>query len=610
MSELREYLDIGLREKSELRESDIGISLISVSLGSMISFLDTHFVLSACSSCNQFTHFEENIIKPGVSLELDEFIRSYQLEMSKLYSIRNYFMELMQNQQNQKSKSKSRESEDDTEYIKIYQTEKNGISLQITKTRSEILKKLSKEYVELDNGVSFLWKDVQFQNASKSNNEIYFPLLDSICRKITHLRQNMDTQIQCAYWKIVDKFESEMFSSLNRIIQYTSLLDVIICKVHLAKTYHYCCPQIVLENQDQENKSFDKSFVEATAIRHVLIEHIQQNELYVTNDLFIGNSDPDGILLYGTNAVGKTSLIRALGVAIIMAQSGMFVPCSQFRYKPYHSIYSRILGNDNLFKGLSTFAVEMSELRIILKYADKNSFILGDELCSGTETESALSIFMASLQELHEKKCSFLFATHFHEIVDYEELKELSRIHLKHLEVRYDAEHDCLVYDRKLKSGSGNRNYGLEVCKSLYLSNVFLEKAYAIRRKYYPENEGSLSKNTSRYNHKKIQGKCEMCQEKLGEEVHHLNPQKNADSSGYIGSFHKNHVANLMNICSKCHDDIHSKEERPVSPLTIQTNSPISKNIWNEDTVKKEEKVIKRIIRKKSTKGYILTESG
>ena len=534
----------------------LGVSEEPFSL--VLSFLETHFVLSACS-CQQF-HFEENIIQPGVSPELDEIISSHKTEASKLNAIHKHFNGLMHKSKN-----------DETEYVKIYQTDKNGISLQITKTRTEILKK---QDAELE-GVSISWKDVHFHSASKTCNEIQFPALDSICRKITSLKQRMDVEIQKAYWKIIDKMQ-EIFTSLDCIIRYTSSLDVIVCKTHLANTFHYCCPKIL----DRE-----KSCVNACAIRHVLIEHIQQNELYVTNDLCIGD-DPDGILLYGTNAVGKTSLIRALGICIIMAQSGMFVPCSDFHYKPYRAIYSRILGNDNLFKGLSTFAVEMSELRIILKYADKNSFVLGDELCSGTETESALSIFMASLQELHEKQCSFIFATHFHEIVDYEELQELSRIHLKHLEVRYDAELDCLIYDRKLKPGSGDRNYGLEVCKSLYLSNTFLERAYAIRRKYYPENEGSLSKSGSHYNRKKIIGKCELCN-KMGEEIHHLNPQKNADSTGYIGTFHKNHVANLMNICSSCHDELHA-----VSPLTTRTNSPVDK--------------VDKITRKKTTKGYIL----
>jgi DNA mismatch repair protein MutS len=132
----------------------------------------------------------------------------------------------------------------------------------------------------------------------------------------------------------------------------------------------------------------------------------------VTNNIELGEgTEQNGILLYGTNAVGKTSLIRALGIAVIMAQSGLYVPCSNFNYIPYKSIFTRILGNDNLFKGMSTFMVEMSELRVILKSANNTGLILGDELCSGTEIDSAISIFVAGLKKMNDSKCSFIFAT-------------------------------------------------------------------------------------------------------------------------------------------------------------------------------------------------------
>lgn len=109
------------------------------------------------------------------------------------------------------------------------------------------------------------------------------------------------------------------------------------CKTYIARNNNYCKPEII-------GKESNKSFVNAIELRHCLIEHLQQNELYVTNDIFIGSSSinnqgKDGMLLYGTNAVGKTSLIRALGISLIMAQSGMFVPCSKFLYKPYKSIF-------------------------------------------------------------------------------------------------------------------------------------------------------------------------------------------------------------------------------------------------------------------------------
>ena len=351
--------------------------------------------------------------------------------------------------------------------------------------------------------------------------------------------------------------------------------------VNLAKEYNYSCPVI--------DETVEKSFVDIRELRHPLIEHIQQNELYVTNDICLGIEEPyskeevDGILIYGTNAVGKTSFIRAVGISVIMAQSGMYVPCSYFRYKPYSAIFSRILGNDNIFKGLSTFAVEMSELRIILKMADEESLILGDELCSGTETESALSIFTAGLMDLHEKKSTFLFATHFHEICKYDEIMALNRLKLKHMSVHYDKELDCLVYDRKLKDGTGNRMYGLEVCQSLYLPQTFLEKAYEIRGKYFETTRGELSHSPSQYNKKKIRGKCEICNDELATETHHLSPQRLSNKEGFIGSFHKNHNANLASVCEKCHNQIHKEEVKPGTKPEI-------------------------VKRKKTTKGYMLSK--
>jgi DNA mismatch repair protein MutS len=223
------------------------------------------------------------------------------------------------------------------------------------------------------------------------------------------------------------------------------------------------------------------------------------------------------------------------------------------------------LGNDNLFKGLSTFAVEMSELRTILRLADRNSLVLGDELCSGTENISAISIFMSGIMRLYEKGSSFIFATHLHEIVHYEEIRKMHRLALKHMEVVFDKEKQCLVYDRKLKEGSGSSLYGLEVCKSLSLPEEFLDLAFQIRVKYYPESGGPLSLHSSRYNAKKIVGGlCERCGIEKSVEVHHLLHQSQAlKEDGYIVdqekgiTVHKNHPANLMSLCEKCHRDFH-----------------------------------------------------
>jgi len=309
------------------------------------------------------------------------------------------------------------------------------------------------------------------------------------------------------------------------------------------------------------NDEATHSFFKAKDMRHVLIEHLQQDESYVPNDVELGyDTSQRGILLYGTNAVGKSSLIRSIGICIVMAQAGLFVPCSKFVYKPYKSVFTRILGNDNLFKGLSTFAVEMSELRTILNNTTEDSIVLGDELCSGTETTSAISIFIAGVIKLYNKLSSFIFATHFHEITNEECLKTLDMLVFKHMEVIYDASEDCLIYNRKLLDGPGASMYGLEVCKSLHLPDDFLELANSIRQDRCGD-ENILEMPKTRYNSKKIKGKCELCGAP-GDDIHHLLPQHLANNEGFIGHIHKNHKSNLANICKKCHKEETKKDTK------------------------------------------------
>ena len=504
----------------------------------VIKTMDESLQISRCQNVQSVQTFEASIIQPGVSPSLDLTIAKYDENLAHFNEIHTLFNKWM----------KSKEG-GDAEYVKIHTTEKSGMSLQITKKRAITLKSLLKNItdprIQLSGGLYFSIEDVRFVSASTSTDEIDIPCLKNICKSLLICSEQMNQEIAASYQVFLTNFENTHLAHLEMCADFVAKMDVLHCKAYIANSYNYCKP--ILTESPQ-------SFVDARDLRHVLIEHLQTNEIYVANDISLQRS---GILLYGTNAVGKTSFIRALGISIIMAQSGLYVPCSQFSYCPYRSIFSRILGNDNLFKGLSTFAVEMSELRMILRSADDFSLILGDELCSGTETESALSIFMAGLLDLHEEGASFIFATHFHEIMNYDEMQQLERVAIKHMAVRYDREMDCLIYDRKLQDGPGNRMYGLEVCKSLYLPEDFLTRAMAIRNKYHPTSRGELAHTTSTYNAQKIRGICEMCNTQIGEEIHHLQPQKEANDKGFIGSIHMNHPANLMTLCESCHTKTH-----------------------------------------------------
>ena len=226
---------------------------------------------------------------------------------------------------------------------------------------------------------------INFGNSS--NSYIESPEIKEICRTIKLSKTIMLDSLADHYKKIINNLL--IFSNnIEIIIDYISTIDVIYNKAHVSVLYNLSKPII--------DDTYDSSFFDVKSLRHPLIENLLQDEIYVPNDICL-NEKNLGILLYGINAIGKSSLIKSIGICIIMAQTGFFTPCNSLTYKPYHHIFTRIIGNDNIFKGLSTFAVEMLELNNILKFSNENSLILGDELCSGTENNSATGIILSGI---------------------------------------------------------------------------------------------------------------------------------------------------------------------------------------------------------------------
>ena len=535
-----------------MKETDNQINDIGNICENLLLFISNNIDINLAKDIDQIQQFETNFIRQGVDSELDNKTETLRDSEQKLEAIRGYLSNLIENKEKKTSKS--------NDFVKIHETEKNNYSLICTSRRCKILQDAlpnSDTSITLNTtNKSFTFNIAKnkftFEKQSSSNNFIIDSQINSCCKTISSIKISLKDLITLIYNRFIESLSSYQ-NQLEKIINFITVIDIIYTKGSIAKQFNYCKPEIV---------EADKAFVDAKGLRHCLIERFQMNEIYVVNDISLGNGISDGILLYGTNAVGKTTLIRALGIAVIMAQAGLYVPSSTFKFKPYKRIFTRIIGNDNIFKGLSTFEVEMSELRTILRLMDENSLILGDELCSGTETLSAISIFVAGIQQLHNCKSSFIFATHLHEIVDYEEVNSLKNVHLKHMEVKYDRENDVLVYDRKLKDGPGNKMYGLEVCKSLNLPLDFLEAANNIRLKYNPDSRSILSLKQSRYNSNKIVSTCENCGKNIGTEVHHLQHQSDANQNGIIFNedgtvFHKNNLANLMSLCEECHKEIH-----------------------------------------------------
>lgn len=500
-----------------------------------------------------------SFIQPGLCDQVDDLLSDCIDARNKLESIAQWLTAQIATME-----KKGRSKTTSPHYIKIHETPKADPVLLGTKRRIKLLQEvLSKNKTEKNVSLEY----IDFTNTKKiftlDLENLEYPILGSrkqdlivtsdTIKKLSSKIQRAESQLVNAtlsyYRDYVVKF-SGFRMLIEEVANFATNVDLLQCKCYIADNYNYSKPNI---------KKTTKSFFEMNAVRHPLIEHLQTKEVYVTNNIMMGNGT-DGLLLYGTNAVGKTSLIKSIGINIIMAQAGLYVACTKLVYSPYQAIFTRILGNDNIFKGLSTFEVEMSELSTILKLSDENSLILGDELCSGTESDSALSIFTASLESLHKRRSTFLFATHFHEIQKYSEISSLERLTSKHMEVKYNREKDTLIYDRKLKDGPGDSMYGLEVCKSLHLPDEFLSRSHKIRNKYNKETRNVLEESGSRYNSQKLSGMCEICKKNRGSDTHHLQYQKFSDKKGFIDTFHKNHKANLVIICKECHKKIHKDD--------------------------------------------------
>jgi len=402
------------------------------------------------------------------------------------------------------------------------------------------------------------------------NNNYILDLLIDITNTKKQLEELLYLQYSNLIIDIVDNF-SECFVHLTNFVAF---IDVINSNCISAKKYNYYKPQII----DNDNGN---SYFNMKQLRHPIVERIIDHE-YITNDLSLGNSqDHFGLLLYGTNAAGKTTFAKAIALSIVMAQAGCYTPCI-LQYFPYNKILTRLSGNDNIFRGESSFVVEMLELKNILNNLGSNSLIICDELCRGTEQKSGSSMAIASILKFIQNNSTFIISTHMHQLINNTRIKQIidKQLNVSHLSVIYNRQLDDLIYDRKLKNGHGGSIYGIEVARYLHLDSDFLQLANDIRKDIYTENnisEKIIGNKKSKYNSKKIIDTCQICNCNSGQiDTHHINEQQFADHNGFIKHFHKNQKWNLMALCSKCHNFIHKNNKKI---KCLQTTSGIKYQI-------------------------------
>jgi DNA mismatch repair protein MutS len=228
------------------------------------------------------------------------------------------------------------------------------------------------------------------------------------------------------------------------------------------------------------------------------------------------------------------------------------------KIRPYDAAFSRIWSHDNIWAGLSSFAVEASELSDIFRLSTPNSLVLGDEVCSGTESGSATALVAATLEHLEAKGTHFMFATHLHDLLKVPGLFNGKGISIFHLRV-ITTPSGKLIYDRSLQPGSGSASYGLEVAKAMGLPLDIITRAHKIRRDLAGEVAIEDAPRSS-WNSQIQRQVCEICSSSFvaSLEVHHGHERAKGGN---------NSLRNLTVLCDSCHDK-HHNEEITVAPLT------------------------------------------
>ena len=415
-------------------------------------------------------------------------------------------------------------------------------------------------------------------SSSSSNYKMTNSETEKLSKNISKYNEEIAVLVLNYYNEFVKEFIEINNKNIDILIKYLVRTDIAANNAKNAFDYRYKRPKISLDSSDDaedasedpeddceddcEDASEDdcesereSSFINMKNMRHPLIERLHDELEYVGNDVRINK---DGILLYGINASGKSSFMKAVGLNIIMAQSGMFVAAEKMVYYPYKRIFTRISGMDNIYKGMSSFTVEMTELRNILQRCNKYSLVIGDEICCGTESISGIAIVSAGIDMLVNKGASFIFATHLHELTEMSCIKEHikdNKLFVKHIKIDIGKNNE-IIYNRKIQDGQGSNMYGLEVCKSLDMPLDFLKKAEMFRKEFTNIDKDLIKNKKSNYNRKKKIDKCEICQG-IAVETHHIKYQEDADENGFIGSSHKNATHNLASLCKECHSKEH-----------------------------------------------------
>ena len=297
-------------------------------------------------------------------------------------------------------------------------------------------------------------------------------------RYITEEIKELEERVLHAQQEAIDR-ASELYeqvratvaAELPRIQQTAAAvagLDMLCGLATVALNNNYCCPTVDLSDE-----------IEISEGRHPVVEQLLDGVPFVPNDTKLNNRENQIAVLTGPNMAGKSTYMRQVALIVLMAQVGSFVPAASAHIGIVDGIYTRVGASDDLTTGQSTFMVEMSEVANILKEATEKSLLILDEIGRGTSTYDGMSIARAVIEYIADRKklgAKTLFATHYHELTELEELIPC----VKNYNVAVKKRGEDIVFLRRIIPGGVDESYGIEVSKLAGIPRWVIDRAYEV----------------------------------------------------------------------------------------------------------------------------------
>ena len=325
-------------------------------------------------------------------------------------------------------------------------------------------------FIEIPNGSKNLVKEEYHweRRQTLTNCERYIsPALKEKESMILNAEENiidLEYKLFCDIKEIVKKEVPALNKTANALSEIDALTSLSVC------SEEYSLVRPVLTNDH---------IINIKNGRHPVVEVVSKSE-YVPNDCVMDNGI-NTLLITGPNMSGKSTFMRQLGIIVIMAQMGSFVPCEAATLPIIDKIFTRIGASDDLVSGESTFMVEMKEARNAIDGATKNSLILFDELGRGTATYDGMSLAQAILEYISENIGAFtLFSTHYHELTRLDKkFKNIKNVHVSAVE-----NGSQITFLHKVKNGAVDKSYGIHVARLAKMPDELLDRAEEILSEY------------------------------------------------------------------------------------------------------------------------------